>query len=282
MEQPKASTKPKSKILKFLPRATSSVSFQNPQIYSPVKDKRSSEKAHKSNLGKGFSGPLVTMVPSDNRRKVKNNDSSFALVYEPTSPRVSCMGQVKCKHAQKLLAKKASKVSRTTSFNPVTTYNKQHVEKDIDQEKVTKVGLEDVKSKKKSGFRSIFGGGSRSKKCDATNDKSKPTLDIPKAPGLGTMKRFSSGRDAFTNFEWTTQVAPLDSARGNYFTDGESDCERDDEIKIPSSAPVMTRNKGVCDDFVRVGGVNLQPKKEINLWKRRTMAQPKPLQLHVE
>ncbi|PWA77469.1 hypothetical protein CTI12_AA224880 [Artemisia annua] len=96
------------------------------------------------------------------------------------------------------------------------------------------------------------------------------------------MKRFSSGRDAFTNFEWTTQVAPMDSARGNYFTDDESDCERDDEIKIPSSAPVMARNKGVCDDFVRVGGVNLQPKKEINLWKRRTMAQPKPLQLHVE
>ncbi|KAI3734418.1 hypothetical protein L6452_13886 [Arctium lappa] len=289
MEQ-KAATKQKSKILKYLPRATSSVSFQNPPLYSPAKEKRSSEKTHKSNLGIGFSGPLVSMIPADNRRKIKNNDSTYALVYEPTSPRVSCMGQVKCKHYRKKLAAAAAanklpptttKVSRTTSFTTVGTHIKEH-----DQEKSAKV-VEPVvvnKSKKKSGIRGLFRGGSVNggRKSDATNNKSKTELNyVQKAPCLSTMKRFSSGRDAFSNFDWTTQVAPLDSGHRNYFTDDErcGGSDGDDEIKIPSSAPVMERTKGVCDGFVRVGGVNLEPRKEINLWKRRTMAQPKPLQL---
>lgn len=290
MEQ-KAATKPISKILKFLPRASSSVSFQNPPLYSPAKDKRSSEKTHKSNLGIGFSGPMVSIIPSDNRRKIKN-DSTYALVYEPTSPRVSCMGQVKCKHYRKKLAgaagatnklpptfaKPTNKVSRTTSFTTVRT----HIKED-DQEKSAKVDPVVVKSKKKSGIRGLFRGGSvnSGRKSDATNNKSKTELNLQKAPCLSTMKRFSSGRDAFSNFDWTTQVAPLDSAHRNYFTDDErcGGSDGDEEIKIPSSAPVMERTKGVCDNFIRIGGVNLEPRKEINLWKRRTMAQPKPLQL---
>lgn len=294
MEQQKAAAKPISKILKFLPRATSSVSFQNPPLYSPAKDKRSSEKPHKSNLGIGFSGPMVSMIPStDNHRKIKN-DSTYALVYEPTSPRVSCMGQVKCKHYRKKLAaagklpptltKPTNKVLRTTSFTTVKTHYKEN-----DQEKSAQVVVDPtvVKSKKKSGIRGLFRGSSVNaggRKSDATNNKSKTdlNLDQKKAPCLSTMKRFSSGRDAFSNFDWTTQVAPLDSAgHRNYFTDDERNggSDGDDEIKIPSSAPIMERTKGVCDDFIRVGGVNLEPRKEINLWKRRTMAQPKPLQL---
>lgn len=279
MEQQKqAATKPKNKFLNLLPRAASSVAFRTPPLYSPGKEKKSSEKSHKSNLGIGFSGPLVTMAPSDNRRKSKK-ESSYTLAYEPTSPVVSCMGQVKCKQYQKRLVKQASKITRSMSFNPKRMHNKGN-----DQEKVAKVDLvADAKSKKKLGrIMSIFGGGSRSKRYDATNDKPKNGPNIPKAPGLSTMTRFSSGRDAFANFDWTTQVAPSDSGRKNYFTDGESDHEGDGEIKVPSSVPVMVRNKGVSDKFVRVKPVKLEPTKEINLWKRRTMAQPKPLQLHVD
>ncbi|KAI3730319.1 hypothetical protein L1987_61488 [Smallanthus sonchifolius] len=287
MEHQKASGKPISKILKFLPRATSSVSFQNPPVYSPAKDKKPSEKPHKSNLGIGFSGPMVSIVPSDNRRKIKNvNDSTYTLVYEPTSPRVSCMGQVKCKHYRKLAAaaanatnKPANKFSRATSFTPVRSYNKEE-----DQEKITEVVPVVIKSKKKSGIRSLLrrGAGGSRRKSDETENKSKTALNLQKAPSLGMMKRFSSGRDAFSNFDWTTQVTPLDCAHRNYYTDDERDGGSDgEEIMVPSSAPVMERNKGFCDNFVRVGGVNSEPRKEINLWKRRTMAQPKPLQLHV-
>ncbi|KAI3498162.1 hypothetical protein L1887_33931 [Cichorium endivia] len=31
----------------------------------PVKDKRSSEKTHRSNLGIGFFGPMVSMIPAE-------------------------------------------------------------------------------------------------------------------------------------------------------------------------------------------------------------------------
>ncbi|KAL4575444.1 hypothetical protein LXL04_022288 [Taraxacum kok-saghyz] len=289
MEQQKAAGKPKSKILKFLPRATSSVSFQNPPLYSPKQDKRSSEKPHKSNLGIGFSGPMVSIIPSDNRRKIKN-DSTYTLVYEPTSPRVSCMGQVKCKHYRNKLAgadgatnKPPTKsTAKTMSFTVLKTHNKED-----NREKMEKVDPV-VKSKKKKGIRRIFGGGgsdSGRKSVDATNDKSKTACNLPRVPSMSAMKRFSSGRDAFKNFDWTTQVAPLNSADRKYFTDDEKDCgsdgEGDEEILIPSSAPVMVRNKGICDNFVRSGVINLEPRKEINLWKRRTMAQPPPLQLHV-
>ncbi|KAI3516971.1 hypothetical protein L1887_16164 [Cichorium endivia] len=295
MEHQKTASKTTSKILKFLPRAaSSSVSFQNPPPYSPNKDKRSSEKTHKSNLGLGFSGPMVSIIPSDNRRKIKN-DSTYTLVYEPTSPRVSCMGQVKCKHYRNKLAaadgvankppstntKPTKKVSKMMSFTVVRTQNKED-----DQERMKRVD-EVVKSKKKKGIRSIFGGGSNNsgRKSDVSNNSSKTACNLPRAPSMGTMKRFSSGRDAFKNFDWTTQVAPLNSAHRDYFTDDErdggSDGEGDEEIKVPSSAPVMIRNKGICDDFVRGGTIILEPRKEINLWKRRTMPQPTPLQLHV-
>ncbi|XP_076885688.1 uncharacterized protein At1g76070-like [Bidens hawaiensis] len=271
-------TKSMSKILKFLPRATSSVSFQNPPLYSPVKDKKLPDKTHKSNLGIGFSGPLVSIVPPETRRKIKN-DSKFTPLYEPTSPRVSCMGQVKCKHYRKLTGvdkpkpNNNNKFSRTTSCAPVRINNISNINnEEVDKEKV-------VMTKKKLGLRGLFN--SNGRKSDASNDKSKTTaLTIPKSQSLSTMKRFSSGRDAFINFDWTTQVAPLDSACQSGLTDDERDGGSDGgEVVIPSSAPVMVRNKGVWDGFVRVGGVNVEPRKEINLWKRRTMAQPQPLQL---
>ncbi|KAM0019602.1 hypothetical protein Hdeb2414_s0025g00657681 [Helianthus debilis subsp. tardiflorus] len=255
-------TKSMTKILKYLPTATSSVSFQSPLLYSPVKDKKPSEKPHKSNLGIGFSGPMLSTLPSDTHRKI-NNDSKLTLLHEPTSPRVSCVGTVKCKHYRKLNNKPTNKFSRTTSYTPVRTYKTEE-----DQEKVMKVDSVVVKSKKKCWVRSLFSGGRR--KCDAIDEKSKVALTgRQKGPCLSTMKRFASGRDAFVSFDWTTQVAPLDSGG----RDGE-------EVVMPSSAPVIVRNKGVGDDFVRVGGVKLEPRKEINLWKRRTMAKPQPLQVH--
>jgi hypothetical protein len=67
------------------------------------------------------------------------------------------------------------------------------------------------------------------------------------------------------------QIAPMDRDHRNYYSDeerGESD-EEEEEFMIPFSAPMMIG-----------GGVPLQPRKEINLWKRRTMAPPRPLQLN--
>ncbi|KAK1419723.1 hypothetical protein QVD17_29006 [Tagetes erecta] len=260
MEHQKSTGKSTNKILNFLPRATSSFTFQNPPIYSPSKDNKQSEKTHKSNLGIGFSGPLVSIVPSDTRRKIKN-DSKMTLLQQPTnqltesvSPRVSCMGQVKCKHYRKLTGagagnvtnKWTNKFSRTTSCAPVRSYHKEE-----DQETVVKVIKTDsvvVKNKKKLGFRSLFGGGGGGSR--RKSDVTATALTFEKGPCLTTMKRFSSGREAFMSFDWTTQVTPL--VTGNS-PDGE-------EVVVPSSAPVVVRIEGVCGDFVRVGGVKLEPR----------------------
>lgn len=287
-QQKTSLAKSKNTLLKFLPRATSSVTFQNPPIYSPAKDKRPSEKPHKSNLGYGFSGPLVSSIPVATRRKIKN-DSDYTIVYEPTSPRVSCMGQVKCKkQKEKLLrhgygvdgnkrptgvkVKPTDKSSRATSFTPAKTHN---VEDDHEGSSKT-----ESKSKKKLGFKKIFGGitpGGGRRKPEIEDKRLKAPLYIDKTPNLSSMKRFSSGRGKFSNIDWTTDVAAIDSGGRNYYSDEESD---DEEVRVPSSAPVVMRNQLGDDKFVRVADINLEPRKEINLWKRRTMAQPKPLQLH--
>lgn len=267
--QKPAVIKAKNKLMKLLPRAAQavSVSFQNPP-YSPAKEKRSDQygnhtKAHKTHIGKGFSG---TLVPPEARRTSKN--SSF-VTHEPTSPKVSCMGTIKCKHMQnkkmvpvlskedkrRIAAAAASKVETTVAASPV------------------------VKEKKKSAIKSLFHHG---RKSDVSYDRGckTPSLAPEKAPGLGQMKRFASGRETFANFDWTNptaQVAP------EYYSDGERENHSDDEeekreVIISFSAPILVNgvgNKNKNNNKCR--GIELEPRKEINLWKRRTMAQPKPL-----
>lgn len=264
MDQQKApsssssTTKSKNTIMKFLPKPTSSV------IFSPSKDRRSFERTQKSNLGIGFSGPMLSMIPADTRRKIKNQ-SDYNVVYEPTSPRVSCMGQVKYK------CHKAS-TGNKPSTNIKSSDKVRHNENDREE-----VSRTESRSNKKLGFMKLLSGltpratqgGSARKQVTRVN-KLKAPLYLDKAPSLGTMKRFSSGRGKFSNVDWTKEAAGIDR-----------DEENDDERVIePSSAPVIIRNTlGFDDKFIRVAGINLEPKKEINLWKRRTMPQPKPLQI---
>ncbi|KAI3776508.1 hypothetical protein L1987_46293 [Smallanthus sonchifolius] len=264
MDQQKSTSKSKNTILKF---ATSSVSFQNPPIYSPTKDKRSSEKPHKSHLG-------IMVSIATGGRKIKNNQDD-TVVYEPTSPRVSCMGQVKCKYTRAGNKPPAGKVLRLTSATPERI---QTVEDD--QQPASKT---ESKSKKKLGLKKLFGGviitpgGGGRRKPDAGKITSKAPLYLDKAPSLSMMKRFSNGRDKLSDVDWSKEGAAVVSADRRYDSDEESD---DEHVIVPSSAPVMIRNPlGFDDKFVRVAG-NTEPRKEINLWKRRTMPQPKPLLLH--
>ncbi|XP_071700921.1 uncharacterized protein At1g76070 [Rutidosis leptorrhynchoides] len=278
MDQPKTSTtKSKNTIMKFLPKATSSVSFQNPPIYSPMKDKRSSDKTHKSNLGIGFSGPLVSMIPADTRRKIKNK-SDYAIVYEPTSPRVSCMGQVKCKYQKDKHLRGDNKPPNVVKHSDKVLRITSNVEDDHEETSKT-----DKKSKKKLGFKQMFSSittPSGKKRHDVGNNKdiiNKAPLYLDKAPSLSMMKRFSSGRGKFSSVDWTKEIEAIDSDIRRNCLDEESDDER---VIMPSSAPVIIRNSlGFDDKFIRVAGINKEPKKEINLWKRRTMSQPKPLQI---
>ncbi|XP_058225523.1 uncharacterized protein At1g76070-like [Rhododendron vialii] len=234
-------------LLKFLPpRAAPAIT--NP--FSPKKDKRSDVPIkHKSHLYKGFSGPIISIVPEEARRKI--HSASFRT-HEPTSPEVSCMGQIK-KHKRKTkIITKDKHVSLPTNFKPENSH---------------------YEAKKKAlGFGKLFGGAwPHGRKFD--DSKGKPSNSVDRtAPGLGQMKRLPSRRNSLKNFDWTAQIAPVDGDYGlDYFSDEESEGE-EKEVIIPFSAPIILVGGG--------GRVALEPKKEINLWKRRTMPQPRPLQVH--
>ncbi|XVF63615.1 hypothetical protein PTKIN_Ptkin09bG0100800 [Pterospermum kingtungense] len=254
MEKPQA--KPKNKILKLFPKAASaiSVNFQNPP-FSPGRDKRSENYTcrHKAYAGRGFSGPMISIIPDEARRRSKSE--TFDQTREPTSPKVSCMGQIKHKKSMK----KAKRVSPPEGSKPVS-------ESDQSSRQV---------KKPVSKLRLIFSMAKPARKPNASSTRT----ELPDtAPSLGQMKRFASGRGAFASFDWTTQIEAVeaDDDRRDYYSDEDrrdSDCDFEDqeETIIPFSAPI-TVGEGMA--------LKLQPKKEINLWKRRTMNPPRPLRLN--
>ncbi|PSS19842.1 hypothetical protein CEY00_Acc11885 [Actinidia chinensis var. chinensis] len=214
MEKP---SKSKNKFLKFLPKAAySAVTFHNP-LFSP----KSEAKPHK--------GPFI--IPAEARRKSKN--STFEA-REPTSPKVSCMGQIKHKHNhkhKKQISKEKKHVSLPKDFKP--THNIPNP--------------------------NVF-----AKQQGRKSDVSRPTgSDL--GPSLSQIKRFTSGRDSLAGFDWMAQIAPVEGDQGNYYSDEDSDGE--EEVIVPFSAPILV-------------GVDLEPKKEINLWNRRTITQPRPLRVN--
>lgn len=251
MEKPKS----KNKILKFLPKA---LSFQNPP-FSPAgrRDNVVNSNNLKSNFNRGFSGPIISMIPAEARGRKSSKNSNLG---EPTSPKVSCMGQIK--HRKNKISKK-KQVSRPATNSAVSP----------------------PKKKPSATIRNIFSSKkpAAGRKSDGSSDDDKHKVpDHGAAPSLNQMKKFASSRDTFANFDWATaQIAPEN--RGFY-----SDEEGEDEVIIPFSAPILRGGGGDGDGDGGGGsggksgghGVALEPRKEINIWKRRTMAQPKPLQLN--
>ncbi len=245
-------TKPKNKILKFLPRAASAVaaSFQNP-TFSPGRDRRISEINTNRLKARGFSGPIISMIPDEARRNKPKN--GVFETQEPTSPKVSCMGQIK--HKKQIKKAKRAKPP-LPEMKPVTTSSSPPHEL----------------KKHASKLRRIFTAGGR--KLSGASVVCKPPDDIDnRAPCLSQMKRFTSGRNSLGDFDWMAEISPVEHRDvRNYYSDeerGESD-EEEEEVIIPFSAPMMMIGEGVA----------LQPRKEINLWKRRTMTPPKPLELN--
>ncbi|KAK6939010.1 hypothetical protein RJ641_032518 [Dillenia turbinata] len=239
MEKP---NRARSNLLKFLPK---SLTFKNLQ-FSPGRENASNKLKSHVNHGRGFSGPIVTMIPSEIRRKSRSGrfDSQ-----EPTSPKVSCMGQIK--HKEKMCRTRSSK-AKSRRVLPA---------KEPKQPPLVPSSKE-IKSKK-SGIGRIFGRGRQEKKKSEISDDQKKSQVPTGAPSLGQMRRYASGRDTLANFDWTAQVHSDEERR----EDDGSEEEEERESIIPFSAPIL----------VGGGSVALEPRKQINLWKRRTMDPPKPL-----
>ncbi|GAB2289260.1 hypothetical protein Dimus_023565 [Dionaea muscipula] len=224
--------KPKTKLFLSLPRAASAMSFKNP-ICNPGRDKQRSSV--KQNIG--FSGPIT---PEIARKKTKNATKSFDVVaQELTSPKVSCLGQIRLKHKKKTTTKKKN-------------YN------DHDHGGKSK----EVMKIKAFTRPSIF---SRPRKVEGKSRGKSGDEVVIEAPSLGKLNKYASGRETLGDFNWKTHITSIDN-NGDY--------EEDDEVIIPYSAPILIGERGSV--------VPITDKKEINLWKRRTMISrppPPPLQL---
>ncbi|XP_004500912.1 uncharacterized protein At1g76070-like [Cicer arietinum] len=228
----------RSKILKILPSIN--LTFQN-NPFSPGKNHKSKQDNAKNwaRPHKGFSGPIVSIKPKG-INGIENE--------EPTSPKISCMGQIKHKKKQIKKVKDIVEVKKH-----VTTFQKM---------------LLHVGKPKSEG---------RRRKSDATAAQDNKYALEERATHLSQMKRFASGRGTFANFDWKAQVVAEEIE--DYYSDedrmngDDDDDDEEEEFMIPFSAPILLGGGGV--------GVldNLKPRKEINLWKRRTMAPPRPLQL---
>ncbi|MED6206423.1 hypothetical protein PIB30_026637 [Stylosanthes scabra] len=249
----------RSKILKILPKAAAAVhvTFQNPP-FSPGKDHQSGS----SRLKAPSSGPV--MIPEEARRKPKHGGMD---TQEPTSPKVSCIGQIKSK-------KKRIINKHNNNDNNITTTKKEGSNK---------------------FQRMFFHTGKPKKSCAAPSSTSSCSLldqENSNGPPIGHMRRFASSRETFSSFDWKAQIEAEDINNKDCYSEDErpaatSDIEDEhdeEEVVIPFSAPIGGR--GGCSgafggrgDHEIAANLNVQPRKEINLWKRRTMAPPRPLQL---
>jgi hypothetical protein len=82
------------------------------------------------------------------------------------------------------------------------------------------------------------------------------------------MKRFTSGRAALQDFDWTTDDDEQAEPRGSDADADGYDSYEDDGF-VAHSAPLVLGG----------GVVASEPRKEVNLWRRRPMSPPTPLQL---
>ncbi|XP_009770080.1 uncharacterized protein At1g76070 [Nicotiana tabacum] len=247
MEKPTKSKK--NMILKLLPKAAAAaVIFQNPP-FSPGREKRLSHLHHNH---KGFSGPIL--IPVEARSRKSNNETT----QEPTSPKVSCIGQIKQRK------KKMIKTPKPVEKNSVSSL------------------VESNKKKSRSSFRNIFQrGGRKSDACNSAENNISSDIQNRVPCNLSQMKKFASGRESsLSNFDWkNVQITPEDHRKcysdddRSEYCDEDEDEDEEEEVIIPFSAPILVGSSRDKPNFP------LEPKKEINLWKRRTMTKPNPLQL---
>ncbi|KAJ4783730.1 Syringolide-induced protein 14-1-1 [Rhynchospora pubera] len=215
-------SKRSNNFLSFLAKSTS---FSNPAPLKP---------SHQY-YNKGFSGPLIHLVPTEARHKGKA-DASFET-QEPTSPIVSCIGQIK-QQAKKNRLPRAKSIKRRPLPKP---------------EKKPK------NNKNTSFVQRVFGHGKPNSRRKLELSRSDNSLaSTVKVPTLEHMRRYKSGRETLKGFDWRqveTEVKSID--------------KEEDDMTVYYSAPLVLDG----------GAVGPEPRKEVNLWKRRTIGAPVPLKL---
>lgn len=257
--------KNKNKLLKMLPKAMSFGHRVPP--FSPGRDLHHNHHHNNTAANKMFfSGPMVPLVPNAARVRRNKNDVVWD---EPTSPKVSCIGQIK--HG-KSKCPTGKKNKATASLIPkISKTSTSSLTKEDEKGRISKI-------KRLFSFSPAAGGNTSRKShpnaVSATDEHPITVSSAAAVPSLGQMKKFASSREGLGGFDWAVEMkheedSPADHRRGYYSDDDtrgaylrDDDDDDEDDIIIPFSAPL-----------------GLKPKKEVNLWKRRTMDPPKPLHL---
>ncbi|KAL1193172.1 hypothetical protein V5N11_004143 [Cardamine amara subsp. amara] len=229
-----------TKLSKMLQKALSIGHSATP--FSPARDFRHHRTSSTANRGLFFSSPLVSTTA-----RVKRRTKNHVVFAEPTSPKVSCMGQIK-------LAKPTcpEKKNKAPPKNLITT---------------SSLPSSLIKNEDKGSFsklkRLFSTGRNPSRKSNSTaSEHPTVTVEAVAAPSLDKMKKFESSREALGGYDWKLEESESDHRRGKY-----SD---DEDVTIPYS---------VIIPLSQSEGLNLcpKPKSEVNLWNRRTMDRPKLL-----
>lgn len=220
-----------------------------------------------------FSGPMVSIVPPEargggRRRGSKQGGGSGYRTPEASSPKVSCIGQIKRSKSKTCKARKAANVAPTAACGmdggacpmpprpPVHSRPKSSLVKRMFSRRSRSRPSSSSSSHKSSGATDLFKVRPGSSAAVAAAPVSGPGM-----AGLGQMKRFTSGRGAFQDFDWREA-----ERRGS---DVDVDDDYEDDRFVAFSAPLVLGG----------GVVASEPRKEVNLWRRRPMSPPTPLEL---
>ncbi|XP_024008838.1 uncharacterized protein At1g76070 [Eutrema salsugineum] len=248
----KASKNNSTKLSNMLQKALSIGHSAAP--FSPSRDLRHYRTTSTANRGLFFSSPIRPLLPTAARvkRRIKNE-----VVYaEPTSPKVSCIGQIKL-----------SKPKCPDKKNRAALKNLETASSSLIKEE----GKGSF-SKLKRFFSTGRNPSRKSNSIDFAVESEHPVaaVEAVAAPSLGKMKKFATSRESLGGFDWTVEMKRDESQsdhRRGYFSD-----EEEENIMIPSSVSIpLTHQEGLR--------LSPKPKSEVNLWKRRTMDRPKPLKV---
>jgi hypothetical protein len=201
-----------------------------------------------------FSGPIVSIVPPEARGKRRQPSGSGYRTPEPSSPKVSCIGQVKRCKSKRAAAKVNPSCGKNGGACPLPPRPKRSL--------VKRVLFRRSRSRSSISSRSCkagLGNGKGIKGVVVATTAPAPAPPPAPAGGLGQMKRFTSGRAAFQDFDWREAQQTVDH----------DDYEEEDEGFVAHSAPLVLGG----------GVVAAEPKKEVNLGRGRPVAPPTPLQL---
>ncbi|KAF8053664.1 hypothetical protein N665_1387s0021 [Sinapis alba] len=231
------------KLSKMLQKALSIGHSATP--FSPVRDFRHQRTVSTANRGYFFSSPLTPLLPTSarGRRRTKSN----GVVAEPTSPKVSCIGQIK------LAKSKCPEKKNTRATKNLKTSSSSLVKEE------SKGGWSKLKR--------LFSTG-RNPLRKSTSTASATVIEHPvvaveavAAPSLSKMKKFATSRESLGGFNWSVEMKRQEEETRSDHRRGYSS-DDDEEKMIPCSVSMP-----------------LSQREGLSLWERRSIDRPKPLQV---